>query len=211
MGSIEVVGEHVRLRTVDAGTAEALAELAVLGIHDPSRQPFGVPWTDAAPEEIRRALPAFYASTIATALPERWELPMAVEHDGELVGFAKIQARDIVASGRFSTGSWLGLALQGRGLGTRVRRACLAAGFNGLGALSAHTQANADNAASLGVSRKLGYLPSGHFELEIRGEPMTKLEFTMQREHWREEVWREDFTLLGFEPFRAFLGLAVEA
>jgi hypothetical protein len=39
---------------------------------------------------------------------------------------------------------------------------------------------------------------------------MTKLEFTMQREHWREGVWREGVTLLGFEPFRAFPGLSVE-
>jgi RimJ/RimL family protein N-acetyltransferase len=210
MGSIVVIGEQVRLRTIDTVTGEALTELAVRGIYDPSWQPFGVPWTDDAPDEMRRALPTFYASTSHSAVPERWELPMAVEHEGDLIGFAKIQASDISASGRFSTGSWLGLAFQGRGLGTQVRRACLAAGFKGLGAQSAHTQANANNAASLGVTRKLEYLASGHFELEIRGEPMTKLEFTMQREHWREEVWREDFTLLGFEPFRTFLGLSVE-
>ena len=71
-----------------------------------------------------------------------------------------------------STGSWLGQRYQGQGLGTEMRAAVLHLAFTGLGAEFATSNTFTDNAASLGVSRKLGYLPDGIQRQVIRGRPV---------------------------------------
>ena len=69
---------------------------------------------------------------------------------------------------------------------------------------------DADNAASLGFRRRRGCLGSRHFKLAIPGELTTEAEFTTQSEHWLEQIWRDDFALVGFGPFQAFSGVSVE-
>lgn len=57
--------------------------------------------------------------------------------------------------------SWLAAAWRGRGVGKAVRLAALALAFDALDAEVAETEAWHDNAASLGVSRSLGYVDNG--------------------------------------------------
>jgi RimJ/RimL family protein N-acetyltransferase len=57
--------------------------------------------------------------------------------------------------------AWLGQSYQRRGVGTGMRAAVLQLAFAGLGAEYAISSAFIDNAASLAVSRKLGYADDG--------------------------------------------------
>lgn len=50
-----------------------------------------------------------------------WSLSLAVLHEGRVVGRQDVMAKDFGVTGEVSTGSWLGLAHQGRGLGTEMR------------------------------------------------------------------------------------------
>ena len=59
------------------------------------------------------------------------------------------------------TSSWLAAEVRGQGIGKAMRAAVLALGFDGLDATAAVTEAWHDNAASLGVSRSLGYVDDG--------------------------------------------------
>jgi RimJ/RimL family protein N-acetyltransferase len=59
------------------------------------------------------------------------------------------------------TGSWLGKAHQGKGIGTEMRSAVLQFAFDHLKAERADSGAFTDNAQSLRVSEKLGYRPDG--------------------------------------------------
>ena len=68
-----------------------------------------------------------------------------------------------------TTGSWLGAAYQGNGLGTEMRAAVLTYAFDARGARVARSGAIQGNPQSLGVSRKLGYaLDRGHRPRELR-------------------------------------------
>jgi len=89
-----------------------------------------------------------------------------------------------VENGTASTGSWLGAAYQGRGLGTEMRAAVLTYAFEHLGATAARSGALGGNEQSLGVSRKLGYRVVGSRMFSPRGEPV---------EHTDVELLREDF------------------
>ena len=59
------------------------------------------------------------------------------------------------------TGSWLGLRHQGQGIGTRMRLMILHLFFEGFDGLRATTSAFDDNAASNGVTRRIGYAENG--------------------------------------------------
>jgi RimJ/RimL family protein N-acetyltransferase len=59
------------------------------------------------------------------------------------------------------THSWLATDARGRGWGKQMRAAVLVLAFEHLGATAAVTEAWSDNAASLGVSRSLGYVDNG--------------------------------------------------
>ncbi len=61
----------------------------------------------------------------------------------------------------FETGSWLGRRFQGHGIGTRMRQAMCTLAFDHLGFEEVTSAAFLDNPASLGVSRKVGYVPNG--------------------------------------------------
>lgn len=82
------------------------------------------------------------------------------------------------------TGSWLGLAHQGRGLGTEMRAAALHLAFAELGARSMASAAMTDNPRSLGVSRKLGYRDDGVATLSVQGRRRTLRRLRIDRDAW---------------------------
>jgi RimJ/RimL family protein N-acetyltransferase len=57
--------------------------------------------------------------------------------------------------------------------------------FAGLGAEYANSGAFTDNAASLGVSRKLGYVFDGVSRQVIRGQPATQHRLRLDRASWQ--------------------------
>lgn len=163
---------------------DALADLAYDGIHDPAEMPFGVPWTDASPQERARATLQYHWGLWASWMPARWTLELAVIQDEIPVGLQGIGATDFAVAREVHSGSWLGRQHQGRGIGTEMRAAVLHLAFAGLGAEFATTSAFLDNHASLGVSRKLGYRPDGIERQSRRGEAVTLQRMRIDRAQW---------------------------
>ena len=119
-------------------------------------------------------------------------------------------AKDFGVLRQFETGSWLGRAYQGLGIGTEMRVATLQLGFLGLGATTATTAAYDDNVPSLGVTQKLGYTPNGVTRRLRRGEEATIHNFTMSRDHWQANLRRDDIHIHGLEPCLTLFGARPE-
>jgi RimJ/RimL family protein N-acetyltransferase len=197
---------RLELRVPTESDLYALAGLTALGVHDPQVQPFVVPWTDASPAERARGTLQYQWRQWAHWAPERWALELAVVRDGVVVGIQSMSAQNFAVLREVSTGSWLGLEHQGQGTGTEMRAAVLHLAFAGLGADFALSGAFTDNAASLAVSRKLGYADDG-IEREVRrGKPAVSRRLRLDRATWHATA-RLPVTVHGLEPCRAMFGL----
>src|SRR5713101_350116 len=101
--------------------------------------------------------------------PAKRILTMMVTSGNEVVGAQDLHATDFAVSRQVETGSWLGRSSQGQGIGKEMRAGILHFAIAGLGAERAVSMAFADNPASLGVSRALGYVDNGEDLVELRG------------------------------------------
>ncbi|MEV5510305.1 GNAT family N-acetyltransferase [Streptomyces orinoci] len=177
---------RLELRLPDLELLTGLADAAAQGVHDEAAMPFSVPWSDAPPEERGRSVFQYTLGTIAEWRPERWVLSLAVVHQGEPVGVQGLNGTGFAVTREASTGSWLGLAHQGRGLGTEMRAAVLHLAFAGLGARFMTSSAMTDNPASHRVSEKLGYRPDGLETAGVQGRCRTLRRWRLSREDWEE-------------------------
>ncbi len=150
-------------------------------------QPFAVAWTDVTPAERSRSVLQYHWRQWATLEPSDWTLDLVVGHDGVIVGTQGLSGRDFAIRREVSTGSWVGQKYQGRGIGTEMRAAVLYLAFEGLAAQSATSGAYADNAASLAVSRKLGYRDDGIDWHVVRGEPAVLRRLRLDRAVWETQ------------------------
>jgi RimJ/RimL family protein N-acetyltransferase len=197
---------RLELRLPDLETLAGLAGVAADGVHDAARMPFTVPWTDASPRERGRATFRHVLGTVADWSPRAWTLSLAVLHGAEVVGRQDLTASDFAVTREAETGSWLGLAHHGRGIGTEMRAAVLHLAFEGLGARWVTSAAMPDNPASLGVSRKLGYRPDGVTVAAVRGEARTLRRLRLDREGW-EAHRTVPVEVEGLEPCRELFGV----
>jgi RimJ/RimL family protein N-acetyltransferase len=204
---LRITTPRVELRYPDDDIVFALVDVAAGGVHDPATMPFMIPWTDLPPDERAVSSLQFLWRSRANLAPADWSLPFAVFADGELCGVQDVLATDFARRRTVKTGSWLARRAQGRGIGTEMRRAVLHLAFAGLGAEVAETGAWHDNEASLGVTRKLGYVPNGESTEVRRDTPDRQLHYRMPRAHWEAEVRRDDIELHGVEPCLPLLGL----
>jgi RimJ/RimL family protein N-acetyltransferase len=184
-----------------------LADLAAAGIHPPDRMPFLVPWTDGSPAEVARNVVQYHWRQLAEWTPDNWSLQLAVFEGGRPVGHQSVGARDFAVVREVTTGSWLGREHQGRGLGTEMRAAVLELAFAGLGATDAVSGAMDHNAASLAVSRKLGYEPDGIARLAVRGERATEQRLRLTRARWAARRDRVPVAVEGLTPCLPLFGL----
>lgn len=175
---------RLRLRLPDLPELDELAAAAVDGIHDPAAMPFGEPWTDTDPEALGRSVVQYHWRLLSELRLENWTVPFAVFLNDRVVGTQELSGRDFDVTRQVSTGSWLGREFQAKGLGTEMRAAVLHLAFMALGAESATTCVHADNAASLGVARKIGYRPNGITYTVVRGVRVTEQRFILDREEW---------------------------
>ncbi len=206
---VEVRTPRIVLRYVNDELAVRLAALAARGIHDPSWMPFALPWTDVASPDLEQNTLRYYWRTRAELTPDHWDLPLAVLVDDDVVGACSVSGEHFAVLRTFETGSWLGRAHQGEGLGKEVRAASLHLGFEGLGAVVATTGAYEDNAASLGVTQSLGYSPNGDRRELRRDQIGLQLMFKMTVDHWRT-IRRDDIELVGVEETLEFLRLGTD-
>jgi RimJ/RimL family protein N-acetyltransferase len=204
---LRVVTPRVELRYPDDDIVADLAALTAKGVHDPATMPFMIPWTDAPVEHLPRNSAQFFWRNRATWTTDEWHCTLAVLVDGEPLGVQDVFAKHFASLRTFETGSWLGRAHQSKGVGKEMRAAALHLGFAGLGANVAITGAWHDNAASLGVTRSLGYVPNGEEILLRRDKPDVMLHFRMARADW-EARRRDDITIEGLEPCLGLFGIA---
>ena len=190
---------RLELRYVEDDIAAGLMTLAATdGVHDPDFMPFSTPWTRLEEPHLQQEGMRFYWRTRADTSPAHWMLPMAVFEDGTLVGMQDLKGVQFSLTRKVLTGSWLGRSHQGKGIGKEMRSAVLHLAFEGLGAHAAETSAFADNPASLGVTRALGYQENGWYLDAREGQQARHLRFIMSRADW-EPRRRDDITIQGLD------------
>ncbi|WP_353829156.1 GNAT family N-acetyltransferase [Agromyces sp. SYSU T0242] len=165
---------RLELRPVRDDDLAALADAAIRGIHDPAVMPFAHPWSDEPPEVLRRELARYVWRERVGTTPDAWTLLFAVIEDGVPIGIQDVRGVQFAKLRTISTGSWLTAARQGVGIGIEMRAAVLAFCFDHLGAEVAESGAIEWNAASLGVSRHLGYEPNGVKRVLTRSEAVER-------------------------------------
>ena len=175
---------RLELRFPDLDRLSELADLAAAGVHDPAVQPFTAEWTDVPPAERATNVLQWHWGTWSRWRPADWSLGLVAIAEGRVVGTQGVEGRDFADLREVCTGSWLGLAHHGRGLGTEMRAAVLELAFAGLGAHYANSEAFADNHASYGVSRKLGYADDGVSRHLIRSVPVVGRRLRLDRAAW---------------------------
>lgn len=181
---IRIRTARLELRLPDLDLLDDLASLATQGIHPPQSMPFASPWTDQLSPALERGTVQWHLLQIATWRPQAWSFNPVVLHDGRVVGTQGIAATDFAVTRSFRTGSWLGRAHQGRGLGREMRAAILEFGFASLSAQVALSGAFGDNPASLRVSRSLGYEENGEILVGRRGLPAETVNLRLSRARW---------------------------
>jgi RimJ/RimL family protein N-acetyltransferase len=201
---------HLELRVPSESDLYALAGLAAGGVHDPAVQPFMVAWTDAAPAERARGVLQHHWRQRGAWEADKWTLGLAVVHEGTVVGVQDVSGRDFAVLREVHTGSWLGLKHHGKGIGTEMRAAVLHLAFAGLGAHYALSEAFTDNAASTGVSRKLGYTDDGIDRSVSRGRPATTRRFRLDLATW-QATHTVPVTISGLAPCLPMFGLTGDA
>lgn len=185
----------------------ALVGLADEGVHAPEATPFNSSWSLEPPAERAVSMAKFHWNARSTLSPDDWLLPFVTIVDDAIVGSQGTAGNSFPTTRVASTGSWLGQAHQGHGIGTEMRRAVLYLLFEGLGAEVAESVAFADNERSRGVTEKLGYQPNGE-TVTVRGDGVAarSLRYRLERADW-EATRPDDITIEGLEPCLPLLGL----
>jgi RimJ/RimL family protein N-acetyltransferase len=187
----------------------ALADLSG-DIHDPGFLPFSGTWSLLPDGERERAVLQYHWSRRADWRPTAWRLELVAAVDRQVVGTQGAFADDFAITRTVTTGSWLGRAHQGQGLGQEMRAAVLHLVFAALGAERAETDAVEDNGPSLGVTTKLGYRPNGDVVDATNGKRTRLLRFLLERPGW-EAIRRDDIEVVGLEPCLELFGLGTPA
>jgi RimJ/RimL family protein N-acetyltransferase len=196
----------LELRLPNSADLAALAGLAAAGIHDPAIMPFVVPWTDGEAAERALRTMRHHWSCLGSWDPAHWDLNLVAVRGETVVATQGIGARDFATLREVSTGSWVGRQFQGQGIGTAMRAAVLSLAFDGLGAEYATSGAFPDNAASLAVSRKLGYRSDGVVRFVARGKPVDSVRLRIDRATWLAHR-KIEVDITGLAPCLPFFGL----
>ena len=138
---------------------------------------------------------------------ENWNLPFGVWHGETLIGSQSLEGEQFLVKRVVDTSSHLLMEWRGKGLGKQMRRAVLALGFGELGAEWAVSSAWMDNAASLGVSRAVGYELNGISRHVYEGQVGVFQHVLLTRERWEAGDGGTGITVRGFESCRPMFGL----
>lgn len=202
---LRLASPRLILRPIADDDLAELVDLAVAGIHDPASMPFLMPWTDAPREELIAETLRYHWRSRATSRPENWSVLFAVRAGGTLLGTQELSGEHFAVTAAVGTGSWLGLAHQGQGFGTEMRRAVIDFAFDHLKATRAESDAFVDNPASLAVSRKVGYRPNGDAVQQRRpGERAVEQRLVLTPETFRRPPWAVQ--VAGFDACKAAFG-----
>jgi len=197
---------RLELRLPGLDDLARLADVAAGGVHDPGRQPFTTPWTDGTPAEAARSTLQWHWATLGRWTPADWTLNLITLAEGRVIGTQALDGKQFATLREAGTGSWLGQPWQGQGYGKEMRAAILELAFTGLGAEYATSEAFADNAASYGVSRALGYADDGISRHVVRGGAVVGRRLRLDRATW-ESTRTVEVEISGLEPCLPLFGL----
>jgi RimJ/RimL family protein N-acetyltransferase len=203
---LRIRSEQLVLRLPTDDDLPGMLALARAGIHPPDEMPFGLAWTDVTGAAFDRSFLQHHWGWRGRWRPEEWWLNLMVEWQGKPIGAQTISGEDFAVHRTVDSGSWLGLAYQGRGFGKEMRSAVLSFAFDGLGARVATSSAFLDNAASNAVSRSLGYEDDGLGSLAPRGVARETQRFRMTEEMWRSRP-RPPVEIEGLDACREMFGI----
>ncbi|MDV3223536.1 GNAT family N-acetyltransferase [Intrasporangium sp.] len=158
----------------------------------------------------RRAVVAqSYWRALGTWSPASWALPFVARNgDGDVLGMQWLEGPDFSTDRVVDSASWLVAEVRGRGLGTQLRTAVLELAFRHLGAGAAVSSAVVANAASLGVSRSLGYRDTHTSVLEHSGETLQHVR--LERDAWVASGRGASVRIGGVGPALPYFGLGDE-
>jgi RimJ/RimL family protein N-acetyltransferase len=203
---LRITAGPVELRGITDELLEGLVDLALGGIHDADAMPFYVPWSTRSADVLPRGFVQYHWSQRASFAPERWAMDLAAFWEGELVGCQGISTKNYLVTRTGETGSWLGRAHQGRGIGTAMRQVLCAFVFDHLDATQITSGAFTDNPASVAVSRKTGYRENGVRRVERRpGELAEVQELLLDPEDLVR--YEHPLQVSGVDAFRRSIGL----
>ncbi|MFI7540481.1 GNAT family N-acetyltransferase [Actinoplanes sp. NPDC049599] len=156
----------------------------------------------------RRLFYQGYWKALGTWSPSSWVLHFAVAYRGELIGVQTLEGDDFPVLRTVDSASWLVPEVRGRGLGVAMRTAVLGLSFDHLGAVAAVSSAVAGNAASLGVSRRIGYTDNGVGLIAVPGGGVAELQhLRLTAEAWQTAGHGRTVTVDGLEPCLPWFGL----
>jgi len=210
MLGLRVSAGPLELRGITDADLPTLCDLAVGGIHPDDQMPFYFPWSMAPKDQLVRNTAQYHWRTRATFSPDAWILNLGVWYDGRLVGTQGFETKDYLVTRTGETGSWLGIAHQGKGIGTAMRRAICAFVFDHLDGAEVTSGAFVDNPASLAVSRKVGYRANGVQRLQRRPGELAEVQLLALKP---ADLVRGEHPLEveGVEEFRRSIGLDAAA
>ncbi len=194
------------LRPPTESELEALADLLPADVElDPAAPT--MPGAPAAAVRGTVLLQSHWRSR-GTWRPESWALGLGVFRDGEPIGHQVLEAEDFARLRTVDSSSFLTTAARGQGFGKQMRAAVLALAFGPLGARAALSCAWNDNAASLGVSRSLGYVENGVVP-HRRGDGVGEMaHLRLDRAAWVASGWPDRVGVSGVEPCLPWFGAA---
>ncbi|RTL61909.1 MAG: N-acetyltransferase [Pseudonocardiaceae bacterium] len=195
---------RLELRPDDDAGLDELVAVGYRGVHPSEQMPFHVPWTDADPRYLGRGMLQHFWQQRSALAPENWAVHFLVRFEGRVVGVQTMRAKDFAGRRTIDSGSWIGMEVQGRGIGTEMRAAVLAFAFDHLGATRATSAAFADNARSLRVSDKLGYRRTGTATVVRRGEPTEEVQVAITPDEFLRPGWT--LTVDGYPACAGLLG-----
>lgn len=195
----------LELRAVQDADLPAMVALVQAGIHDPDRMPFAFPWTDLRGDEQVRDVVQHHWRSRASLTPEKWSLELGVWRDRVLQGVQAVSTHDFLVTRTGETGSWVGLAHQGKGTATLMRQAICALCFDHLGFTQITSGAFTDNPESMAVSRKVGYRPNGETRYKRRDEMAVNRNLVLEPEWLVRAPY--DVEVEGVGALRGLLGL----
>ncbi len=204
----------LRLRTSDLllrPTTEAdLPDVVATVSADVTSDP-GLPRFPELDERASRAVAAqqSYWRSVGTWSVEDWRLDFVVVVGDRIIGVQSLEGKDFQVLRTVDSASHLASDARGRGWGKQARRAVLALAFGPLGAEYAITSAWHHNAASLAVSRALGYQPNGESRQRSDTGPGadTMAHLRLSRADWEASGQAASVQISGFESCRPLFGL----
>jgi RimJ/RimL family protein N-acetyltransferase len=203
---LQLATPRLLMRPVRDEDIPSMVHAVLSGIHPADTMPFSSPWTEAPADELPANTARHVWRTRAEMTKDSWALQLGIWHDGEFVGSQSLGANDFRTLKTVVTGSWLRQSAQGYGFGKEMRAAVLSYAFDWLGAEVAETDAAVWNAASLGVSKSLGYEPNGVFRHSWKPGEVTEVQqFRLTPTNFKRPDWTLSVT--GSEATAAHLGI----